>query len=210
MNVRLLSLAAILAASAIFVTVYYPVIAVEFGYRVHPPKVSSTRDSTGSARLARASELPPPADSDFGIIVPKIGANSRVIAGVDPFKKNEYQTALKSGVAHSKGTPTPGQMGNMFIFSHSTATLWESRQYNAVFYLLDKLEPGDEIYLFFNKVPYRYLVTGKKIVLPTEVRYLDLPTVGPILTLMTCWPAGTTLKRLLVSAEMVFDTPPIR
>ena len=37
-------------------------------------------------------------------------------------------------------------------------------RYNAVFFLLNKLEPGDSVNLVYNHKLYSYLVTDKKVV----------------------------------------------
>jgi sortase A len=142
-----------------------------------------------------------PVDEDFGIVVPKIKINSRVIPDVDPENASVYQKALTQGVAHALGTKYPGEEGNVFIFAHSGQDFYEANRYNAVFYLLSKLEAGDGIYIFHKNKKYHYAVTGKFTANPEEVRYLEDTPGKNTLTLMTCWPAGTNWKRLIVEAE---------
>jgi sortase A len=145
-----------------------------------------------------------PIDPRFSIIIPKIGANVRVVADVNPFNPKEYQVALSKGVAQARGSVLPGQVGNTFIFAHSAQNWYVANQYNAVFYLLSKLQKGDEIYVSYNKNIYKYKVSETKQVNDTEVQYLDtIPGKGKTLTLMTCWPPGTTLKRLIVVADIL-------
>lgn len=143
-----------------------------------------------------------PVNEEFGIVIPKIGANEQVHKNIDWQDGNIYQRALQTGVAHAKGTSTPETPGNMFLFSHSGIDFYEAARYNAVFYLLGKLEPEDEIFIFYEGKKYVYRVTEKKIVNPEEVQYLTEKTDNRRLTLMTCWPAGTTFKRLVVLAEL--------
>ncbi len=141
-----------------------------------------------------------PVSYDFGIVIPKIDANSKIIANVDPFKDKEFLPALKTGVAHAKWTSFPGQGGNVYLFAHSTDAFYNVGRYNAVFYLLDKLESGDEIDIYFLNKLYKYFVFEKKTVSVDEVKYLK--SIGEeILTLQTCYPPGTTLKRLIVRAK---------
>ncbi len=68
---------------------------------------------------------------------------------------------------------------------------------------MNKLEPGDEIKLFYEDKEYRYQVTETKKVKNDAVEYLAQDETKKTLTLMTCWPAGTTLKRLIVKAELL-------
>jgi len=141
-----------------------------------------------------------PVDPNFSIVIPKIAANARIVENVNPADESEYLKQLKFGVAHAAGTYLPGQNGHIFLFAHSTDYVWNISTYNAVFYLLYKLDAGDEVDIFYEGKRHVYLVTDKKVVEPTDVQYLTNKTESEALTLQTCWPPGTTLKRLLVFA----------
>ncbi len=141
-----------------------------------------------------------PVDPEFSIVIPKIGANAKVLANVDSADERIYLEALKKGVAHAAGTSFPGEGSHIFLFAHSTDYFWNVGLYNAVFYLLYKLEKGDEIDLFYQGKRYVYQVIGKNIVNPNQVEYLTRKSNKEFLTLQTCWPPGTTLQRLLIFA----------
>jgi sortase A len=151
---------------------------------------------------AKVKNLTPP-NKTFSIVIPKIGAVAPVVANVDPSDPEEYLPALKRGVAHAAGTSFPGNFGNTYIFAHSTDAFYNVGAYNAVFYLLGKLESGDKIYLYYKGEEYIYQVSDKKIVGPDEVKYLGKQGDGNTLTLQTCYPPGTTLKRLVVVAKQI-------
>lgn len=172
----------------IFLYTFYPVIGAEVAYTV---------------RSATPVKSVPPVDDQFGIVIPKLGANSRIIANVNPYDSAVYQQALTQGVAHAAGTVFPGAIGNVFLFSHSSVNFYEANRYNSIFYLLYKLEAGDEIKLYYKGDTFVYRVTEKTIVDPKNVSYLTKQTTKKIVTLMTCWPPGTTAKRLLVIAEII-------
>lgn len=141
-------------------------------------------------------------DTDFSIVIPKIGASEKVIANVDPGNAQEYKKSLLEGVAHAKGSSLPGLNGTTYIFAHSADSFWNVGRYNAVFYLLKEVKPGDEIIIVFQGKRYNYKVTETKIVDPSEVGYLEAKIgQGEQLILQTCWPPGTTFKRLLVFAK---------
>lgn len=142
-----------------------------------------------------------PVDRDFGIVIPKINANSKIIKNIDPFNPLEYQLALTKGVAHAKGSFLPGDPGNIFLFSHSSSDFLNAQLYNSIFYLLIKLEKGDEIDIYYNQKKFSYQVTEKKIVSSKDTNYLKSDTKEESLTLMTCWPPGTSLKRLIIQAS---------
>lgn len=146
-----------------------------------------------------------PEDPDFSIVIPEIGANSRIIANVNAANEEEYLKALQKGVAHADGTSYPGEGGHIFLFAHSTDYIWNVGTYNAVFYLLYKLEQGQEVNIFYKGQRYVYKVVGKKVVDPSEVEFLTRKTNKEFLTLQTCWPPGTAFKRLLVFATRVAE-----
>lgn len=142
-----------------------------------------------------------PKDTNFGIVIPKIEANAKVILNVNPGIEREYLAALQKGVAHAKGTDFPGGSDNIYLFAHSTGDVFNLQFFNAVFYLLHRLENGDEISVYYLGRRYNYYVYDKKVVEADDVDYLVKKTGTPTLTLQTCWPPGTTLKRLLVFAR---------
>lgn len=150
-------------------------------------------------------EVLKPVDPDFSIVIPKIAANAKILANIDASNEQIYLDALNKGVAHALGTAFPGEGGHIFLFAHSTDYFWNISTYNAIFYLLYKLEKGDEVNLFYKGQRYVYKVIGKEVVDPSQVQYLTRKTNREFLTLQTCWPPGTTLKRLLVFAVRVAE-----
>jgi len=146
-----------------------------------------------------------PEDPNFSVVIPKIGANARVVSNVDTSNEREYAEALKKGVAQAQGTAFPGEGGHIFLFAHSTDYWWNVSTYNAVFYLLGKLVKGDDINIFYKGERFMYRVVDSKIVDPSEVEYITRKTNQEFVTLQTCWPLGTTFKRLLVFAVRVAD-----
>ncbi|MBI2074672.1 MAG: sortase [Candidatus Levybacteria bacterium] len=144
-----------------------------------------------------------PKDTNFSIVIPKIGANSQVFPNIDSSNENEFLPILQKGVAHAKGTVFPGKKGNIYLFAHSTDNFWDVGRYNAVFYLLKDLTIGDEVVMFFENNRYNYKVSETKIVDSNDVSSLvnSQKQNQETLILQTCWPPGTTWKRLLVIAK---------
>jgi len=142
-------------------------------------------------------------NSSFSLVIPKIDAWANITANVDAGDEEEYQKALTKGVAHARGTGFPGEGLGIFLFAHSTDTAINISRYNAVFYLLRKLEPGDPIIVFFADKKYNYTVERKEVVAATDTSWLTEAKEGETLILQTCYPPGTTLKRLLVVAKPV-------
>jgi LPXTG-site transpeptidase (sortase) family protein len=185
----------VVAAAVIFILNYFPVITQEINY--------ISTQATSSNKVDGVPNVVIPADTEFGIVVPKIGANTNVIADVDPFDSIAYQNALTRGVAHAKGTATTGNIGNVFLFAHSSDNFFNANRYNSIFYLLHRLEKGDTFEIYYKGERYEYEVSDKKIADPKDIQYMDQPKDEKVATLMTCWPPGTTLNRLIVVGKQL-------
>jgi len=178
------------------------IVAEKIGIKIPEPE---KKGLLAKAFNFKQIEVLTPEDPEFSIIIPKIGANARIFANTNAANEKEYLDVLEKGVAHTLGTAFPGEGGHIFLFAHSTDYFWNVGNYNAVFYLLNKLEKNEEVNLFYQGTRYVYRVIGKEIVDPSQVQYLTRKTNREFLTLQTCWPPGTTLKRLLVFAVRVAE-----
>lgn len=140
------------------------------------------------------------------LIIPKINVDTPVFYDI-PTDKASQDKAMENGVAHF-GIPGanshPGQVGNTVLSGHSSNDVFAAGDYKFIFMQLEKLEVGDTIYANYEGKRYTYVVTSKEIVLPSEVNKLVYDTNKPVMTLITCTPLGTALKRLLVTAEQVY------
>jgi LPXTG-site transpeptidase (sortase) family protein len=89
------------------------------------------------------------------------------------------------------------------MFAHSTNSPINFARYNAVFYLLDKLAEGDRIEVVYQGKLYRYKTASREILAPDDVRYLVPQAMEEKLVLQTCYPPGTTWKRLVIVAKRI-------
>lgn len=153
--------------------------------------------------LAADGSVITPVNQDFSLVIPKIGVNAPVIAGVNPASSTQYNPALLQGVAQASTSMLPDQNGTVYLFSHSTNYDWFVKDLNAVFYLIKNLQEGDLITLIYKGNEYTYRLRETRVVSPSEVSYL-VPQVGQKnLILQTCWPPGSTTQRLLLFADFV-------
>jgi len=98
----------------------------------------------------------------------------------------------------------PGQYGNTVIFGHSVLPqFFNPKNYKTIFSTLPTLKKGDEILIDFDGVLYRYEVVSLQEVLPENVSVLEQHYNAEYLTLITCVPPGTYLKRLVATARLV-------
>jgi sortase A len=144
-----------------------------------------------------AAPPPTPEGNAVAIIrIPGIGLEKAVVEGVS-------LPALKRGPGHYPDTPLPGQPGNAAIAGHRTT-------YGAPFSRLDELDPGDPILVTTRQGRFRYEVSSKRVVRPSETSVLDTSEDNR-LTLTTCEPKFSAARRLIVVATLVgeaADLPP--
>jgi LPXTG-site transpeptidase (sortase) family protein len=123
---------------------------------------------------------------------------------VDKADENIFQEALQRGVVHYPGTAKPGELGNVYIFGHSSDYVWAKGSYKTVFALLPKIQKGEEIKVsneqgevFTYVVKESFVASAKDLHLLSQREYKQ-----KILTLQTSYPIGTALKRWIIVAEL--------
>jgi len=150
------------------------------------------------------------APSDDRLIIPRINQNIPIVkVSSDSLIKrdwsaleSEMQKALQDGVVHYPGTSLPGQTGNVVITGHSSYFPWDPGQFKDVFALLHDVVKGDRIVVYYNQDKYLYEVNDIKVVMPDNIEVLK-QTPDDRITLITCTPVGTNLKRLIVTAKLI-------
>ena len=147
-------------------------------------------------------------DKKSRLIIPKINVDTPVFYDIST-KKSAQDKAMENGVAHFAipgANSHPGEIGNTVLSGHSSNDVFAAGDYKFIFMQLDKLQVGDTIYANYKGTRYTYVVTKKREVSPTNVKALTYDTDKPEMTLITCTPLGTALRRLLVTAEQVYPT----
>lgn len=135
------------------------------------------------------------------IVIPKIDVNVPVVWSTALSEEDRLKD-LNEGVIHYVETAYPGNKGNMVIAGHSSAVGWQSATYGTAFSLLDKLSPGDDIFLYYQNKVFSYKVREYTIDRPNQDRYLQYSEF-PIITLISCFPIGDNSKRLYLQADLV-------
>ncbi len=180
---------------------FWPIVQSEFNYKFASKEKAEISKFAAIIGKSQAKELG--LDPYFSIFIPKIDAKAKVIANVNAASPKDYLAALEKGVAHAAGTNFPGQGKTVYLFSHSTDSPVNIARYNAVFYLLRKLEPGDRIIVYFLDQEHIYIVTDKFVTEAGDTSWIKDDGSGERLILQTCDPPGTSWKRLIVIAKPV-------
>lgn len=120
--------------------------------------------------------------------------NAKVVVGLEDLKRNLVQYP---------GTAPPGKFGNTVIFGHSVLPqFFNPTNYLTIFSTLSTLKPGDEVDIEYNQVKYKYIIEQMLEVWPDDISILAQRYDDSYLTLITCVPPGTYLKRLIVRARL--------
>lgn len=157
----------------------------------------ATDYSQVSSWLPTSPKLPPlPSKiTHYTITIPslKITAASVEIGGKD----------LNKSLIHYQGTAFPGQRGNAVIFGHSALPqFFGPKNYLSIFAYLPSIKNGDEIFVDFDGVLYKYVVKEITEVTPNDISILEQKYDDSYLTLVTCVPPGTIFRRLVVKARI--------
>jgi sortase A len=124
------------------------------------------------------------------IEISAVGLTVMVLEGTD-------EGTLRRAVGHIRGTPLPGQQGNVALAGHRDTFFRELR----------KIRVNDEITLTTLSGSYRYRVDSTKVVKPEETEVLE-DDGDDILTLVTCYPfnfVGSAPSRFIVRAHRVLE-----
>lgn len=129
----------------------------------------------------------------LGLVVPIVTAattDTTVVHGL-----------LDSGVVLYPGSAPFGTSGQTVILGHSAPTGWPMIKYDWVFSRLNELKEGDMVVVTYNNETRYYSVVTTRVV--TKQDGVPEPTVaGNSLALVSCWPPGKDLNRIVVESTL--------
>lgn len=206
-SVLVLIVGLILIGNAALPILYYELTNSRFTQKLVSPLISqgvilgeeATIDySNPKSWFPEAPVLPPKPSriTHYNLSIPELGIEDAIvqIGGED----------LMKSLVHYPGTALPGQYGNAVIFGHSVLPqFFNPKNYKTIFSTLPKLEEGDEILIDFDGIQYRYVVRKVVETEPEDVAVLEQRYDSQWLSLITCVPPGTYLRRLIVRAQLV-------
>jgi sortase A len=192
----------------VLVVIYGPIVKVEATYQARSLAAAmGVREGQGAWGWILPNFSTDTVSFEFrdkvGIVIPNIYIKDAVVLNVDATDKAQYMPALRKGIAHAAGTSLPGVGGLGYYFAHSSGLGGAEALFNAKFYLLGKLTVGDEVQIYRAGERFDYRVIETKVTEAEEVSFLDYEGEVERIVLQTCWPVGTSAKRLLVTAERV-------
>ena len=217
MNKKILRICAIIwgiSGVTILVSVIYPIASYELESRMRYPELISpvvkgsstfnldyTKASNWFPKGAGAEKFTSDKVTYYTISIPALGIYRATVSigGED----------LADSLIQYPGTQVPGKIGNSVIFGHSVLPyFFNPKNYLSIFSTLPKLESGDEIFVNYDGISYKYEVDSMFEVKPENIQILAQDTKDSYLTLVTCTPPGHPLKpkRLIVRARLIPTT----
>lgn len=135
-----------------------------------------------------AVEVPQPVvKAATRVVIPSIGVDAPVGEGTD-------WESLKYKVGHQPGTINPGQRGNMVLAAHNDV-------YGEIFRYLPDVPVGEVITIYAGDEAFGYKITERRIITPDQVEVM-LPTTGPTVTLISCYPYLIDTHRIVLFGEL--------
>lgn len=132
----------------------------------------------------------------YNLSIPKLGIKGATaeIGGED----------LSQSLIHYRGTALPGRPGNAVVFGHSILPqFFNPENYISIFSTLPTLKEGDEVVVNYDGITYTYKVEQMYEVMPEDIQVLEQRYDGSYITLITCVPPGTYLRRLVVKGRLI-------
>ena len=183
------------------VSITNPAPVVAYQEKTEEPKVIADIDYTKAENwflketrpMKRPSYIP--TSTTYTITIPKLEIKDMMVEiGGNNLDKH---------LIHYAGTALPGEYGNPVIFGHSVLPVfYNPKSYMAVFSKLPTLEKGDEILVDYDGITYTYTVQSYHEVQPDQIEVLEQRYDRQTLTLITCVPPGTYLRRGVILATL--------
>lgn len=136
-------------------------------------------------------------EKEFAISIPSLGIRDMTVTHPhDASSQAGLLSVLQDGVGHLFSEPAQG--GKIMIYGHSSGYAWDVSPYTKAFRQVQKLRPGERVYVTVRGQLFAYVVTGQQVISPNDTR--PFTGDGEELILYTCWPVGSNTSRLIVRA----------
>lgn len=145
-----------------------------------------------------------PLPSDAELIVDRLGIRAPIVFNL-PNDETVIFNSLTDGVVNYPNTVKPGEAGLSLILGHSSALPWYKGQYGSIFALLGQLKDDDLVYVRYRDGrTFTYKIYDSVVFSPlsNDDSYLKLEGDSN-LVLLSCWPVGTSYKRIAIKAKLI-------
>lgn len=164
------------------------------------PQINATRGELQEWELRSA----------FRISIPSLGIRAPVLLPSRTYWDRQQwdllEAQMQAGMLHGTvAYPHSGRLGAgaLFVAGHSSPPSQRAKEsgYGEVFAKLPHIEIGEEIIVIVGEERFTYIVSEAFVVRAMDTGILESGKEGGVLTLITCYPVGTTQKRFVVRAK---------
>lgn len=188
----------IVIGSALVIYPFWP--KLEFALSKKQAIFPYTTKLTNNGQLASTvslSHLPvaenKPAPKENRLVIPSIGVDMAILEGA-----NE-KVLDRGGIWRIPASSNPAKGSNTVLSGHRWQYLPPSSR---TLYLLDKVQIGEPIVVYWEGQEYDYRVARREVVDSTRTD-IQNATTNPQLTIFTCTPLFSTKQRLVIYGDLI-------
>ena len=137
------------------------------------------------------------------ITIPEIDSQLPIVTATTT-EMVELHSLLDLGVVLYPKSARFGQLGQTILLGHSAPVNWPKIKHDTAFSRIDELAAGSPILVNYKGNAYQYTVVRTQII-NRGVNLPELPGNGNSLLLVSCWPPGRNLNRIVVEAMLNSD-----
>lgn len=151
--------------------------------------------------VPRQPSTGPESDPANIIVIPGINITAPLIIASDETDATKLKALLDDGAIVYPDSVLFGQKGQTIVLGHSAPPNWPEIKHDTIFSRLSELGYNDKIIAVYNDKTYTYKVVHNEII----EKGGNIPRIEDSdneLVLVTCWPPGRDLKRMIVQASL--------
>ncbi len=185
--------------ASLYLIVFLTLNFIEFWHWIKR-KISFSKKVEELRNTVQENEEIPYTEKGDSVEVPKIEVKAPLVL-IESSENEDFLKALDRGVVLHPQSVLPGEKGKILILGHSAPSGYPQINYDWVFSRLNELEPGDQIYVNFQRRHYSYNVSQKIFLEKGEEIPKNLTNSLSMLYLISCWPPGRDIERIAIKAE---------
>lgn len=152
-------------------------------------------------KLREYVALNQPSSSEYKITIPKLDIVNVDVNFADIYDESSALSILRYGLGNYLNPP--GSKKKMVLFGHSSGYAWDHSSYKTILREINRLNPGDRIYINYKEKGYVYEIFDTRIIPASQDHVLVQNEHANELTLYTCWPPNSIAQRYVVYGKPV-------
>ena len=168
---------------------------------IFPPADEENSEAPIAIVPATPSTAPNAGQADI-IMIPEINITAPLVTPAAGADAGKLKKMLDDGAVIYPDSVPFGGGGQTIVLGHSAPPNWPNIKHDTIFSRIAELSFGSKIVAVYSDKTYTYSVAENRII----DKGGDIPKLARtdnVLVLITCWPPGRDLKRMVVQADLV-------